>query len=330
MPITTDGIDTNGTESFLKNLLPPDAVEDQPSKEVEDTPEQAEPETEETESDPQEEASEEESEETEEPAKKPTKKYADDEVYVKVKVGDDEYEVPVKDLKRLHGQEASLTRKSQQVAADQRNIEAQRVQYAHKLDTMVQRATQKADQYRQVNFFALSKDPNVTAEMLGALQDEARRAFDEESFLKAEADQFVQGVQKERNDRLVTQARDSIKQINDPDSPHHIPNFSQKLHGEMMQFAIDNGVPAELANNLVDAPSMKILHMAMSFKKGAAKAVTKVVNKSPKKIMKTSTVPTPKSSNVRRQETAMKKLREGTGGHDDVADAFMSRWTEKE
>src|SRR5271166_5311278 len=82
------------------------------AEETEDTPSEDEAEADE---DAQDEPSEEAEEETEEKPK--SKKYADDsDTYVKVKVGEEEHEVAVKDLKRLWGQEASLTKKSQEVA----------------------------------------------------------------------------------------------------------------------------------------------------------------------------------------------------------------------
>jgi hypothetical protein len=322
MPIATDGIDTNGTESFLKTLLPPeDAAQPSEEEKGSTTPEHTEAETPETEEDAEAPSS-----ETEGEPEKPSKRYVDDdEVYVKVKVGEDEYEVPVKDLKRLHGQEASLTRKSQQVAEQTKAIENQRTAYAHKLDTMVNKATEKANQYRQVNFHALAKDPNVSAEMLGALEQEARRAFEEEAFLKGEVNQFVQSVNQERQNRLVNTARESLKQINDPDNAHHIPNFNQKLHDEMMQFAVDNGIPREMAINTVDAPTLKLLHMAMSYMKGQSKVATKVVNKSPKKIMKTSTVPQPRTPIKKNRDEANKRLKEH-GSLDNAANAFMAGW----
>jgi hypothetical protein len=84
----------------------PDADDEEASEE---TPE------EETDEDAEEEGQEDDKSEDED---KPSKKYADDndDTYVKVKVGDKEEEVKVNDLKRLYGQEASLTRKSQEVA----------------------------------------------------------------------------------------------------------------------------------------------------------------------------------------------------------------------
>src|SRR5262245_23738397 len=55
---------------------------------------------------------------------KPKRKFADDsdETYVKVKEGDTEHEVKVSDLKRLFGQEAALTRRSQEVAAERETV----------------------------------------------------------------------------------------------------------------------------------------------------------------------------------------------------------------
>lgn len=281
---------------------------------------------EETPSDPEETSD---TEETEEPEKK----YVDsDDVFVKIKVGDQELEVPVKDLKRLHGQEAALTRKGQEIAEQRKLIDQQKQQYAAGLDALMKRASARADEYRKVNFLALTKDPNVTPDMLNALQDEARKAFEEETYIKTELNNFVQKHQQETQAKLVETARNTIKVLGaekdgegNP-NPLHIPGWNQKLYDDLRRFAVEQGVDQNVVNNLVDAPALKIIHMAMMYKKGSSKVATKIVNKSPKKIIKQSTRPVPpKAKNVEQRKAAMKDL-ERRGNTDAAANAFLSRW----
>ena len=100
--------------------------------------------------------------ETEEAEEKPSKdkKYVDsDETYVKVKVGDEDKEVSVKDLKRLYGQEASLTRKSQEVA-DQRRVADEGVaKNVAALNVLHEKAKLKAEPYKNIDWLAVSKNP---------------------------------------------------------------------------------------------------------------------------------------------------------------------------
>jgi len=321
----------DGSAAFLSNLMPPkerDDAEKLSDKGGETKPEQSTQETEETEETSDESPEEtEETEETEE-AKQPEKKYVDsDDVFVKIKVGDQELEIPVKDLKRLHGQEAALTRKGQEVAEQRKSVETQRTVYAAKLDGMLKKATAVADQYRQVNFMALMKDPNVTPDMLNALQTEARQAFEQETYLKSDLKEFTDGVQKERQDSLRATASETVKTLSDETSPLHIEGWGQKTYDEIRQFAIANGIPSDDVNQLVSAPAIKIIHMAMMFKKGASKVTTKVVNNTPKKIIKQSSRNLqPKSSKpVAQQQKAMKALQEH-GSQENATNAFLSNW----
>ena len=107
------------------------------------------------------ESSSEDADETEgEADKTKAKKYADDEgTYVKVKVGEEEHEVAVKDLKRLFGQEASLTKKSQEVAERTKAAEYAQAKSLAALDVMVKRAQESANPYRNVNWGSLDEGP---------------------------------------------------------------------------------------------------------------------------------------------------------------------------
>ncbi len=123
-PDTTPAVgDDSGFDQFLTAFLPPDASkkpsEEQPENHEEQPEEKPDPKSEDL---PDEEApkDDEETDASEDDAE-PDKKYAEEGVFVKIKVGDKDHEVSVKDLQRLYGQEAALTQKSQQVS-DQRKL----------------------------------------------------------------------------------------------------------------------------------------------------------------------------------------------------------------
>lgn len=329
--VTNDFGGLDGAAAFLTNLMPPnkegDDAHHEPSEKAGETTPEHDHSEQETPEEPSDESPEEPEEaEGEEKDQQPEKKYVDDdEVFVKVKVGDQELEVPVKDLKRLHGQEAALTRKSQEVAEQRKSVETQRTQYAAKLDAMLKRASEKANQYRQINFFALAKDPNVTPEMLNVLQTEARQALEEENYLKSDLKEFMDGVEKERQSELAKTAKDTVATLSDETNPLHIPGWSQKTYNDIRRWAVDHGVAQSDVNNLVSAPAIKIIHMAMSYEKGLSKVTTKVVNKSPKKIVKTTRAVAPKAKPVAEKQAAMKKLK-SEGTTDNAVNAFLAGW----
>jgi len=254
------------------------------------------------------------------------KKYAEsDDIYVKVKVGDEEHEVPVKDLKRLFGQEAALTRKSQEVADERKAVEADRAKNIAGLDIMLKRASERANPYRQINWAALMKDPAVTADDVSALQAEAQRAFDDEQFLKTELDGFMTQVQEAQKAERGKSAQACIKALTTEDSPTFIKGWNETLYNDIRAFGVEMGLDKEMVNGLTDPAAFKMMHMAMQFKRGATKVQTTKVNKTPKKIVKTSASPSankPPAKSVERK-IANDRLKK-TGSMDDAENAFLA------
>lgn len=316
--------------SFTDQAGDEDAVKKQPSEKNDSKPTKEEEPTETSDDDektsdesPEETDADESSEETDE--KPDAKKYVDDDnVYVKVKVGDQELEIPVKDLKKYAGQEAALTRKSQALAEQQKRVETDAQRYATGLSAITQRAEARANEFRKINFLALAKDPNVNAEQLSILQDEARKALEEEAFLKSELQTFSKTVEQQNTQQFQARAVATVKDLTDQASPNYIEGFNQKMYTDLLDFAVGEGIDREVAGQLVDAPVFKLLHMAMSFKKGASKVTTQKVNKTPKKIVKSSSSPVATNLKASKEKQAMAKLK-ADGSMENAQNAFLAR-----
>jgi hypothetical protein len=243
----------------------------------------------------------------------------------KVTVDGQEIEKSLGELKRLAGQEASLTRKSQEVAEIRKTVEADQAKNIAAYDVMLKRATERANQYRELPWTQLMKDPNVPADQLAALQAEATKALEDETFLKNELDGFMQKVTVEQTKARQTAARDCLKAINTPESPHHIKGWNEALYNDIRAFATEQGLDKEMVNNLTDPGAFKILHMAMQFKRGASKVVTTKVNKTPTKIVKNSaSAPAARASSktVTAKQAASKAIK--SGSQDDAINAFLA------
>jgi hypothetical protein len=340
----TEVLEFNAEDAFLKMLEPdadkqPSDSEDEPKKKnkepepeddeteetSEETPEDDAEETDEGE-ETDEEAEDDESDEGEEKDKKATKVVleADADAVVKAKIDGKDVEIPVKDLTRLYGQEAALTRKSQEAAEARKHTDAQLQRYTAGLDTMLKRAIEAYKPYESINWVALSKDPSISAEEITLLQQQAQGAYDNVRYLQGEVDQTVQAVQQARHHDLMKQAQDSWKVLNDPEKG--IKGWSKELYGEIREFAISSGIPKVMMDDLVDPGAFKIIHKAMLYDKGQKAAQTKTVkvDKTPKKIIKGTTEPVTKKSKPNSEASAMKRLRE-SGDIDDVADVFLAR-----
>lgn len=291
------------------------------TSEQEDAPEDEE--QEEAEEDDEETDESEETEEDESDEKSPKKSYASEDAVVKIKVDGQEVEASIKDLKRLYGQEASLTRKSQEAAETKKKAEETGQRYYAGLEALLERAKKQAEPYANINFLSLTKDPNVSAEELAALSDAANRAFDNVRYLETELDGVVKKANEERQQIIMQQARETIKVLSDPKTG--IPGWGEDMYNDIRKFAVSAGMDSQIVNELVDPVAFKILHMAMQYQKGKSAVVkTKKVDKTPKRIIKGTPEETIKKSKPQPNKQAMEKLYK-SGHVDDATDAFLSR-----
>lgn len=287
---------------------------DEETEEVEESeadPEDTEEETEEDES--EEEESEEETEEEE-----GDKKSLDDESEVEIKVDDEVHKVSVKDLKRLWGQEAALTKKSQQVAEKRKEVEAQGTKYAAGLQKLYEKAAAKWEPYSKIDFLVASKQ--LDADQFAQLRQEAQKAYEDFTFLTQEVDGFVKETEQQRQEALKAQASEAVTVLKEK-----IPNWSNETYDKIRMFAIEQGMTAEIVNNIVDPTAILLINKARLYEESQKIKLKKVV-KTPKKVVKAGTT---KPADVKSDKKAesLTKLRT-TGSVDDAADAFLSRWAD--
>lgn len=246
------------------------------------------------------------------------------ETFVKIKVDGEDRSVSVRDLKRLYGQEASLTRKSQEVSAKRKEAEQLGAQYVASLNGLLSRAQERAKPYKNVDWLAAAQ--KLKPEELNELRAEAEAVFNEEKYLTEEVKTFMGNVYRQRQAALETRGREAVKELK-----RDIPGWNEKVYNDIRYFAISSGLETDVVDNLVDAAAIKLLHKAMLYDRGSkAGTVTKKKGKKPpKKVIKTSKASGASTKDVIGGKTtaarAMKKLRE-SGSTDSAADAFMARW----
>lgn len=325
-----DTVDLDGADAFLSQFMPqgdPDAPKKKPSEEgnlpkSDDTPDPQ------SDDEPSEETPEDEPEgEDEEPeAKEPKKVYVDDdEAYAKVKQGDTEHEVPLKDLKRLWGQEAALTRKSQEVAELRKATETENRKYAEGLNVLLQRAKAKLEPYSKIDFMVAAKE--LSPEDFRALREEAVARNEDVKFLEQELNGHMQQAVQAAHAQRVESAKACIAALNDKDHVNHIPDWSDNVYNELRTFSSKQGLDVNLFNQLTDPAAMKLIHMAMMFERGQnkVKVLTTKTDKQPKKIIKSTKSMAPSKGGNDKASKAMAKLRRD-GSTDDAAEAFLAKW----
>lgn len=250
----------------------------------------------------------------------PEPKVADDDVLVKVTVDGEEKTVSVKDLKRLYGQEASLTRKSQEIAEKRKAAEEEGAKYVTGLQTLLQRAYSRYEPYSKIDFLVASKE--LSTEEFSALRQEAQKSYEDVQFLQAELDGVLKTTTEKQTTLRREAAAEAVRVLSDPKTG--IPNWSPEVYDEIRMFAIGAGLPADQVNNYVDPVVIKILHKAMMHDRAKTVATEKKA-KAPQKVLKPSNGVNPKAMNdAKKKAQNLSKLRSGDA--DDIASVILSRW----
>jgi cellobiose-specific phosphotransferase system component IIA len=280
-----------------------------------------------TDSDPDEEdveeGSEEDSEESEdgdadgeEGDEPPASTKADDESEVTVQVDGKDLTVKVKDLKRLYGQEASLTQKSQAVAAASRTLETQSLYLAKIIDTRLKSAEAKVAKYKDVDLFKASRE--LEPEEFDALRAAKADAESEFKLLTEEAQEFMVRATQARTELVKEQAKVSLVEIKKA-----IPEWNDKLYSDIRLYAIGQGLDRDTVNEVIDPGAIIMMHKAMLFDAAKAKSdkVIKKVHKAPKGVVK-------KSDNTNDYKASKAnqifKKAQATGDIDDIVDAVLA------
>lgn len=285
---------------------------------VETEAEEDQEEDEDTETDPEETDSES-SDEDETETETETKKDTSDDVKVKIKVGDKEHEVSVKELKRLYGQEAALTTKSQAVAAERKQVEENGQKLAAQMQRVYDKAQARWEPYSKIDMLVASKQ--LDGDQFAALRAEAQAAYEDFRFISQEADDFVKNAKTQRQTFLQTQAKEAVKVLKEK-----IPGWNQEVYNSVREYAITQGLPAEVINEMVDPVAIQLIHKAMNHDK-AKTIVTKKKVVTPKKVLKTTKTTSGRDVKVNKADAQMKRLK-ASGTTDDAAEAFLARWAQ--
>lgn len=332
---TTTGSLDEGMEGFL-NLwkedetdaeTPSDTPEEDTEEDTTETPEDDTEEPSDEEENPEDDSDDEDtddSDDDEDEEDPKDRKVLKDDSVVKIKVDGEELAVPVEKLKRLYGQEAALTRKSQEVAAKRKEVETNSAAVVAANEVLLTRAKERFAPYAEIDWLVAAKE--LDPEELKVLRGEAKKAYDDVQFFDKELASFMEKAQHQRHASVVEEAKATFEELSDP--VKGIKGFSQPMYDEMRTFAITQGIPEEVVNNIVSAPILRVLHKAMLHEKGT-KVVTKTADKRPKRIVKSRSNPetTREAFKGKAKSTAMNRLK-SEGSVDAAADAFMAGWSD--
>jgi hypothetical protein len=319
--------DDNAENDLLKLWNTEDA--DEPSEdedeetdnedEGQDEPEDSDDDTDEDQSSEEDEGS----DEDEGKDEKKDKKVLKDDAFVKVKVGDEEHSVPVKDLTRLYGQEKALTQKSMEVAETRKQLQEAGERHVAAAEGLMKRAAAAYEPYSQVDWGLAVKE--LTTEEYTALRAEATNAYQNYKFYEQELDGYIGEARKFQESERIATAQKTLKALQDPQSG--IKGFNKDTYVSLRDYAVSTGMSAEAFGSIVDEVPLRLMHKAMLYDKGL-KAVTKKVEKKSTKIVKA------RSNSQVSRETFSKSTKSDpmkqfvrSGESEDAEAVLMSRWT---
>ncbi len=258
--------------------------------------------------------------ETDEDTDEDTVQLAQDDDVVEITVDGKVVQHSVAQLKRLAGQEAALTRKSQETASKRKEAEDSISKNHAVFQTLLAKAEERHKPYADVDMLLASK--TMDADDFALLRKEAAESAAEYKFLKEEADKFYVDIQSKNQAALQDAAKECVKVLE-----QDIPDWNNDLYNDIRTYAIAQGLDENEVNTYVDPSVIKILNKARLFDQGKQVATKKKVAAKQKKVMRSTKAPEgDRVAKQRRQKAAQAKLGQRGAHIDDIADALLARW----
>mgnify|MGYP003117778724 FL=1 len=246
--------------------------------------------------------------------------FADDDAMVEVTVDGKVVQQTVRELKRLAGQEASLTRKSQETASKRKEADEAINKNHAVFQTLLQKAEEKYKPYSEVDMLLASK--TMDADDFALLRKEAQDAETELRFLREEADKFYQDVQTQNQQALRDAAKQAVEVLQ-----NDIPEWSDDLYNDIRAYAMEQGMDEATVNTIVDPTAIKILHKARLFDQGKQVATVKKKVAAKKKVLRSTKAPEgERAAKARRMKKAQDRLSSRGSDLEDIADVLLARW----
>lgn len=231
-----------------------------------------------------------------------------DEAEVEVTVNGETQKVTIGSLKRLAGQEAALTQKSQE--ADLVGGRA-----AAALQAAIDAVTEDLTPYADVDWMVLQQQ--LDPEEFAWHRENAGKAQKRYDKLVNAAQTFEQTVQGRQTNETRRQAQACIAELK-----ADIPEWSDKLYSDILAFGVKEGLDEKDVAAITNPKVVKLLRKAMLFDQGKAVATKKVRN-APTKVLKG----TARQDSTRTVNTQKAERRLATSGSDaDAVAVLLGRW----
>ena len=250
---------------------------------------------------------------------------ASDDQIVGIAVNGESKKVSVKDLKRLYGQEASLTKKSQDLATQRKQSEEQLAQTQMSYQKLLERAEARYKPYADIDMLVASRE--MDAETFSQLRQDAKQAEDDLKFLQEESGQLVSQAQQQHQQATREAAADCVKVLQE-----QLPDWGNELYSDIRDYAVKSGLPKDQVDQYTDPQVIMLINKARLYDQSKQSANSKKAkaklkkSKSGKKVLSSKKSPPTKKSIQKANQQKQMDMLSGAKDLDDIADALMSRW----
>ena len=253
---------------------------------------------------------------------------ASDDQVVDISVNGESKKVSVKDLKRLYGQEASLTKKSQDLANQRKQSEEQLAQTHMSYQKLMERAEARYKPYADIDMLVASRE--MDAETFSQLRQDAKQAEDDLKFLQEESGQLVSQAQQNHQQATKEAAADCVKVLQE-----QLPDWGNELYTNIREYAVASGLPKDQVDQYTDPQVIMLINKArlydqskQSAKSKKAKAKLTKSKSGKTKVLSSKKAPPSKKSIQKANQQKQMDMLSGAKDLDDIAEALMSRWEE--
>ncbi|WP_424133841.1 hypothetical protein [Roseomonas chloroacetimidivorans] len=262
----------------------------------------------------------EDAEEAEQAETKSERRIAADDDEVEVKVGDETLKLSVKDLKRLHGQEYALNKKSEAVADLRKFNESKAAFLDKKLDAGLERAEKRWKEYEGIDLNLAAADlatGRLSEAQYQALKAEMVERWDDLQAARKERSEFRNAVEAER----TRDEQERFERVKAQIIAKH-PNVDE-LAPKLQRYVTEQGLTQAEIRQFFHPALFDLMNKARLYDEAQArKPEIKKVVAEPKKVLKPQTSSTNQRST--KADDAMRDLRR-SGSTDDAVKALMAR-----
>ena len=251
---------------------------------------------------------------------------ASDDQIVDINVNGESKQVSVKDLKRLYGQEASLTKKSQDLANQRKQSDESLAQTQLSYQKLLERAEARFKPYADIDMLVASRqmDPDTFAQ----LRQDAKQAEEDLTFLKEESNTLVSQQQQQFAEQSKEAAANCVQVLQE-----QLPDWGNELYSDIRNYAVKSGLPQEQVDQYTDPQVIMLINKArlydqskQSAKSKKAKAKLTKSKSGKTKVLSSRKAPISKEASAERKRQAAIKNLHGHSDLDDIAAALMSGW----